>query len=189
MTPDQPYLSIVDAAWTTADSDLDGYTPDQFYCEAADKKGHSANLSTTIPPGIYSELTTLIESGMIPQYAKKADFLRDAVRHRLAWLAQNVEALKGDKGLQANITMDRLQAKQDYRLDREAQGEAYVENAVDCLAKAAEREDWRDMAGLVNDLTEFHSVDVLPEYLNAMLADMIEKALKVMPQWAVDLTE
>lgn len=67
------------------------YSVDQFYCDATDGRGHSDNHRVRMKPQLSGEIGALVASGRIPEYSTPAAFIRDAVVHRLRWLAENID--------------------------------------------------------------------------------------------------
>lgn len=69
----------------------DDYDITSFYPEAADGRGHSDNLRVRVKPEIAGEIGALVASGVIPEYTTPQAMVRDAIVHRLHWLAENID--------------------------------------------------------------------------------------------------
>jgi hypothetical protein len=69
----------------------DEYDIATFYTRAADGRGHSENLRVRVKPELSGEVSALVASGRIPDYSTPQDFIRDAIVHRLRWLAENAD--------------------------------------------------------------------------------------------------
>lgn len=67
--------------------DNDEYDPDEFYCGSVDRNGHHAGLNIGIKPNISARIDELVASKMFPAYKTKGHFARDAMVHRLHYLA------------------------------------------------------------------------------------------------------
>lgn len=64
-----------------------GYALDQFFVRATDGNGHDAVMSVKVSPALFGELQRIVQSKTIPAYRTYADIIRDALVHRLRWLA------------------------------------------------------------------------------------------------------
>lgn len=69
----------------------DEYDIGSFYCRSTDHRGHSNNLRVRVKPEVSGEVAALVASGTIPEYTTSQDFIRDAIVHRMRWLAENME--------------------------------------------------------------------------------------------------
>ena len=67
------------------------YDPRAFYTSSVDDGGNTKTIRASVPPAMYSELERLVQSGMIPAYGTKEAFVRDAMVHRLKWLAHDLD--------------------------------------------------------------------------------------------------
>lgn len=65
----------------------DGYSPDQFFTPASDTKGHSERVRVNLRPDVLPALGALVASGQFEAYRSTHDVIRDAIYHRLHWLA------------------------------------------------------------------------------------------------------
>lgn len=63
------------------------YDPSQFYIHATDKRGHSLSVRFALPPDQHHHLMKIVHDARYP-YDTPQDFVRDAVVHRLASLAE-----------------------------------------------------------------------------------------------------
>lgn len=78
---------------------LETYNRGEFYQgNSRDKKGFSTTIRVSISPDIMREIQTMVEGKGFP-YTTKADFVRDAMLHRLHDLAE----LSGDPGMQDRV--------------------------------------------------------------------------------------
>jgi len=78
------------SAWET-DDDPDSYDSTRFYTHSEDRKGHSFHVRTNIPKPLAGELSSLVQSGMVPAYRSIGDVARDAIYHRTKQIAQMID--------------------------------------------------------------------------------------------------
>lgn len=78
----------------------DDYDIAEFYTKATDGRGHSDNLRVRVKPEVAGEIAATVASGRIPDYTTPQDFIRDAIVHRLRWLAEHAD----DAALTAKLT-------------------------------------------------------------------------------------
>ena len=64
--------------WELDDGD---YSPDRFYCQSTDGRGHGEEMRVKFPPALMGRLQAMFESARHPQYKTKADVVRDALYH------------------------------------------------------------------------------------------------------------
>lgn len=76
---------MMDDTWTTTPP----YDPDFIYSKATDTKGHAFDLRTRVTEDIDRAVTKLVLNRDTP-YQVKADFLRDAVYHRLQYWSERL---------------------------------------------------------------------------------------------------
>lgn len=111
--PAQPFGNPNDP-WTLSSTN---YDPANFYCRATDGNGHDAVLQSKISPALLAEIQRLVQSKVIPQYRTYADFIRDAMIHRLRYLS---DQYPGSANLQA-IEIEQRQAELDHiKIQRES---------------------------------------------------------------------
>lgn len=75
--------------WGTGDN----YDPSQFLTRDPDPKGDGVDLRTKVSRGTNAQIQSIIEQRLVPEYQTKADFVRDAVLHRLRYLAEQHDAM------------------------------------------------------------------------------------------------
>lgn len=67
----------------------DGYSPDQLVTPACDEKGHTAQKRIAFKPDVFPVLAQIVASGQF-EYRSPEDIVRDAVYHRIWYLADNL---------------------------------------------------------------------------------------------------
>lgn len=69
----------------------ESYSPSQFYTKSCDDRGHSTYTRLVrIQPAVVEQIEALIAAKEIPAYRSVADFFRDSIIHRLAYIRENV---------------------------------------------------------------------------------------------------
>lgn len=70
--------------WST---DTTAYSIDKFYTQSTDKRGHTEHIRVGLPPGLLAKVQELVQGSQFPDYRTSQDIVRDAVYHRLHYLA------------------------------------------------------------------------------------------------------
>lgn len=83
-------LTVVDDTFDPFATDKKGYSLDKFYTKSTDGKGISETKYVKLPPSLIGEIGELIAQRKIPDYRTDADFIRDAIVHRLRYVAEMV---------------------------------------------------------------------------------------------------
>lgn len=81
----------------------DGYSPDQFVTPACDAKGHAERIRINLPPDVMPALAQIVGSGQFEAYRTAHDVIRDAVYHRIWFLADQLGATYKDRKIQGQI--------------------------------------------------------------------------------------
>lgn len=127
-----------------------GYARTHFYTAGTDKRGHSERLVARVPPTVMGEVAHLVQSGLIPEYRTAADFVRDAIHHRL----HDIETMITAEGWKPRASIERVLAQLRYR---EWKREAGVETAERVSAELNRLYAASDIMGvevLVEDLMD-----------------------------------
>lgn len=96
------------SSWDTASNDE--YDESRFYCSSTDGRGHGISIRAQLPPQLGTMISTLIHSGNYP-YKSVGDVIRDALTHRLHYLADdsnNVELLASVQRIAASTRLDMM---------------------------------------------------------------------------------
>lgn len=81
----------------------DGYSPDQFVTPACDQKGHADRARIAFPPDVFPALAQIVGSGQFEAYRTPHDIVRDAVYHRIWYLADQLGVTYRERKLQGQI--------------------------------------------------------------------------------------
>lgn len=113
---DGPKLLVVNGdfnPWKLTSSNP-SYDPHEFYVRSTNKHDHSETVSLRIPGDVLAEWSGIVASERYPMYHTKSDFLRDAVVHRLNWIADEYQ----DEDLLRWVKQEQMLARIE-ALDRE----------------------------------------------------------------------
>lgn len=116
---------MTDPTWSTGDYQdalNRDYSIDKFYTGSSDGKGHTTRMRVSIPPSVAALIGAVIESKRIPQYRRFTDFVRDAVQHRLHWVAEHLD----DPHIKEQSKLTRFIAEQETRRQRVDEWEQWL---------------------------------------------------------------
>lgn len=146
-----------------------GYSRDNFYTSARDGAGNSETKYLKISGSILGAIGTLVSSRQIPAYKTEADFIRDAIRHRL----KDVGDMLNDGALLSvvnrSVKLDRIQQRQ-MELQEFA---AVIANHEEVMSQCVQSEDVMLLEDLIDD-AESDMEELRPNY-QARLQVIIEK--------------
>lgn len=121
------------------------YDPNEFYIRS-EKKGQSQSVTLRIVPELARSIAVTVQSGQYP-YETNSDFIRDAIVHRMYWLAEH----HGDIELERFVKIEMALARVDRR-EREVKANAKLVDGMKSLASIAiDAGDWEALAILIDD--------------------------------------
>jgi hypothetical protein len=150
--------------WTT--EDRAEYDAGKFYTRATDTKGFSSTIRVAIPPEVMGRILDLCER--VPQYKGSRDFARDAIVHRLHYLA---EAGVTSPEIVQWLREERLQATIDVTNHQRIAREKIVSSADEALRELSRAGDHDARAAMLEDLDDY--ARTLPPYWAAQLRNTI----------------
>lgn len=130
--------------WQTEE---DGYSPYKYYSRSVDTNGHSAEVRCKIPPELHSALARLVTKGAIPELDSVADFMRDALMHRVKFLEKHV--IKDAKFSEAVNRRLKLTDIEVMAAQRE-QFREQLENIEAACTDLVRDGDWQGLCEIVN---------------------------------------
>lgn len=142
-----------------------GYSVDEFYITSFDEAG-STTTRVRLPVHTDAEIAALIQGGKIPHYRTKQDFYRDAITHRLQYLA----GLTGDARLEQLVRRDQRQADVDRRQRDMESMKAYL---VGLEARIKAYQEVGDTAALY-ELVETHDPSDMVEPYRGQAMRLLE---------------
>jgi Arc/MetJ-type ribon-helix-helix transcriptional regulator len=143
-SPLQPLGPVVPAdAYNLHDP---GYDVNQIYTTAGEQ---SESVRARIPLPMLGEMRALIESKDIPEYRTMSDFVRDAIHHRLRWVADNFDKLQLNRVLNTQSLIDGARKR-----EQQMEGERLaVQTTQRVLQQALGNRDWLQFDGLIAEAT------------------------------------
>lgn len=145
------------------------YSPDTVYNRSTDGHGHNVNIQTRVAPDIAGELNALVASQVIPEYRTSADVVRDALVHRLYYIAQKIK----DGDLERRVTIEMRLARLDAWRAEMANMERLENEQTEALQKALDLLDLDMMERLLQVAAE--NVEVMREPYAGNLREKVKK--------------
>jgi hypothetical protein len=150
------------------------YALTEFYCRSTDGRGHGGGkVQVQFPPLVLGELNALVASGMIPEYRTAQDVVRDAVYHRLRYLADAI----GNNELVGRLNLEmRLAQITQFREQHDTSTKIVTETrqALETLRAAG---DWL----MVDKVLAWNEdlIELIPEPYSSQLAKLCAENRKV----------
>lgn len=144
------------------------YSEANVYNRSTDGHGHNVNLQTRIAPDIAGEINALVASQVIPEYRTAADVVRDALVHRLYYIAQRTK--NGD--LERRITIEMRLARLDAWRAEMANMERLLNEQTEALQKSLDLLDLDMMERLLQVAAE--NVEVMRDPYAQQLKDQVK---------------
>lgn len=144
--------------WSMSSS---SYDPSNFYTRATDGNGHDGGLQVKVSPALLGQINHILESRIIPQYRTRADIVRDALIHRLRYLADEYD---GSVNL-ADLEIEQRQAEIDKFKAQRIAWRTYLDDLDNQLKDLIERGEYEEADYLIdmNEWNESMSVPYLKE--------------------------
>lgn len=146
-----------------------GYRKDNFYTGAKDGAGNSETKYLKIGGSVLGQIGALVSGKQIPAYKTEADFIRDAIIHRLHEVGVMIEDGKILATVNRVVKLDRIQQRQ-VELQEFA---AVVNNHEEVMAQCVQSEDVMLLEDLIAD-AESDIEELRPNY-QARLMVTIDK--------------
>ncbi len=161
-TPVDPYAGVRSTG--------DNYDPTEFYVEGRDRHGHDDNRRVRLNPTITAEVSRLIASGALAgtPIGNVNDFIRDAMVHRMHFIAQMVK----DQHFTEAAEDARRLARADSMVREQKAKAKIIQDADDSFEMSAVAQDWEVVQSLL-DLYE-----PMVERLRAPYSGQLEVILK-----------
>lgn len=146
-----------------------GYQRDNFYTAARDGAGNSETKYLKISGAILGQIGSLVSGRQIPAYKTEADFIRDAIVHRLHDVGEAIDDGRILATVNRTVKLDRIQQRQ-VELQEFA---AIIEQHEETMAQCVQSGDAMLLSDLIAD-AESDYEDLRPNY-QVRLTTVIEK--------------
>lgn len=149
---------------------VDEYSPEVIHVRASDQDGHSWKGRIQLPKGWPGWIEAIIEDPRFPEYRTTADFIRDAVFHRLHYWADNPDRpVTGDlpNRLSLERMKNRLASSRDFSHEV-----ASFKGELDETCSALHRA--RDYTGLLRLVNECED-EVRANFSEPYLSDVLDR--------------
>lgn len=136
-----------------------GYSRENFYTAARDGAGNSETKYLKISGAILGQIGALVSGRAIPSYKTEADFIRDAIVHRLHDVGEMIDNGQILATVNRGVKLDRIQQRQ-VELQEFA---AVIANHEEVMAQCVQSADEMLLEGLISD-AESDIEDLRPNY-------------------------
>lgn len=143
------------------------YDPNQFYVRATNTYNHSTTLRLAIPPELMSQIQEIVMN--IPQLKNGQDFVRDAVYHRIHYLAENGYTSPQIERWQR---AERVQVMLEATANEKEQMRDLIASAKEQLRDLREAGDGEMLVVVLHELED--TVEVIREPWASKLAKVLE---------------
>lgn len=155
-------------AWETMDPS-EQYDPLKFYTATEDRNGHSVQIKVTVPKNVAGIISSVVQSGKVPEYRTQTDFYRDAVIHRGKVVANLIDS----EELGHEIDLHVMVSEEKYIKQQKADVEGLIQSFEENMDEALQRLDF--------DWAEEHlhnrsnRIDSIPERYKAQYIEVLYK--------------
>lgn len=137
------HLKVVDEFSTET-----SYDEEIYYTAATDEQGHSAIVRFRVPPSLQGEISKIVQGGKVAAYTTMQDFYRDALFHRLQWIADRL----GDVKLLGVIERERRLVNTESKKNEYEGLSNDVESTTDLCRKLSKAGDWELLKDTIDDV-------------------------------------
>lgn len=143
------------------------YGPDKFYTYSKNDHDHSVNVQVTMRPQLSNLLGRVVEMRLIPEYTSKQAIIRDAIHHRLAYIADHYADFEGGEML----AYERIATTMQMRRESRRTVNSVISEAEAELNEIVRSGDWDDLQHELDSL-DMQLLD-LPEKQQQRLAALV----------------
>lgn len=136
-----------------------GYSRDNFYTKSTDGKGNSETKYMKLPPSFIARIGELVASRKVPAYRTDADFIRDAILHRLHDVSQMVKNGELESFVNRQVMLSRVASRREEMSEFNALVTTHEEAMTECVQTG----DRPLLGELLND-AEHDLLNVRPAY-------------------------
>lgn len=127
-----------DENFTVQINDLE-YSVWKFYTSAQDSHHHSAKITIHLPPHVVAQMAQIVQSLKIPAYKCDADIIRDALYHRLKFLADHQGNILSDSerlALSRELLIAQMQRDQEISASQQEMIEKFKLSMKDAITRS-----------------------------------------------------
>jgi hypothetical protein len=135
--------------WDTAQGN-EPYREDRIYTRSVDQRGFGTSVRAKVPPDIAAEMSKIVAKEWVPEYRTTADFVRDAIVHRLHYWSERIT----DKQLQRVVSSERRAAMLEHATREVQNMQAMVLAFEDSFRVALQAGDNEILEDLMTHITE-----------------------------------
>lgn len=146
MAQTQPRLKVVNEH-DPFKGENSGYSRDNFYVGAVDGSGGSETKYLKMAGSVLGQIGELVSSKLVPAYRTEADFIRDAVIHRLHDVNEMVSDSRIESVVNRMVMLDRIRARQVEL----AEFNSIVTNHEEAMQACVANEDTELLGDLISD--------------------------------------
>lgn len=154
-----------------------GYSEDKFYVRSTGPGGEQGEAKyLKISPSILGAIAKIVYTKEFPQYRTDADFIRDAIVHRLKYINDRIADEDVDKRFYPHIRVSQIEAKQQMM----AETMHMINMHEESMRMAVENEDWGVLEELLDGAE--HDYNQLGNNYGNKLALVIKKYRDRLPK-------
>jgi len=147
-----------------------GYSPERFYTSSGGRDHGTVQIA--LPVNLLTEIDRLVQSGQVPEYQTRQDVIRDALVHRLRFVAEELKRMDAMGARRLN-TWIQLATVRAIRAEKNAREEILKE--LEDALKEAER---------TRDLTQIAEIFEAQEPIIASFpVDQRERGMRVLESY------
>ena len=151
-------------AWSSADE----YRPERIHVRASDDKGHSTKGRMLMPKHWAGWIESIVEHPDFPEYRSAADFVRDAIFHRLHYWASH-PTRDTDPMLQNRLSLERMKNRLAEQQLHSAEVASFRSQLDDACSELTRARDYKGLRQILADLEEEARLNFDEPYLTDML--------------------
>lgn len=134
-------------AWLDQD---DGYSPEVFYTGSKDAQGHSTYVRIRVADHVYAQAVIMIASREVPELRTLPDLFRDAIHHRMRYIAQT----RGTRQVTKLAQVIALQDQVESRSRMYEQIDELLETTSNTVRRMAKFDDRDEINQLLQELND-----------------------------------
>jgi Arc/MetJ-type ribon-helix-helix transcriptional regulator len=164
--------------WSTQSDNM--YSTDEFYVRSTNAHDHSESIRVRLPKQVLGQASALVASKRYNAYRTVADVIRDALVHRLHYLANEA----GDDELMEFVNRQIMQARLDQRIRTIEEMETICKTTEALIAHAWEHQNIGTVESTITDA--YLMFEELPEPYASRMLKLADKYRAEVEQYHAD---